>query len=108
MLRRLLNYFQHPYEVIVRNLFVKQITHGINKIHRGSLTSDGFVEPLGKKRQAKPIFVTFNMHSPEASGHNFGVTISAAGGDLAAADSRVPSLLCPFNGGFGAHYFFLI
>ena len=57
VLRRLLNYLKHLNEVIVRDLFVEQIAHGINKINSWSFAYDGLLEPLGKKCQTKTVFI---------------------------------------------------
>ena len=36
---------------------MEQIAHGINKINRWSLRMMGCLEPLGKKCQAKTVFI---------------------------------------------------
>ena len=56
MLIGLFHRLEHLGDVRVRNLFVKEIAHGIHKDHPRFFPCQGLQEPFGAQRQIKTFF----------------------------------------------------
>ncbi len=86
-----------------RDVFVKEVAHGINKDCSRLLPAERHFEQMRVQGNSEAIGIVSAASGFEAKRETPGVTISTAETDFCAACDRVPGGLGPFDFGFPGH-----
>lgn len=82
----------------LRDLFVKEVAHGIHENALRLLPGERLEQALGPQCEIEPAFEWMSHDSAEALRKPFRIAIVAAGADLRAAGYGIPSRVGPLDG----------
>src|ERR1700730_9339241 len=88
---------EHAGDELLRNLFVKEIAHGVDKYHSGRSPAQGLIETPRTECQVKTRFERVAGRAAEALSEALGIAMVASSAYLGAASHRVPGRIRPFN-----------
>ena len=88
---------EDPGYKIERDIFVKEIAHGVDENGAGLFPIERYLQSMRVQGELEAVGIVGAAHRLEAAREAFGVAVFAAGTDLRAAGDGVPSGLSPFN-----------
>jgi hypothetical protein len=91
------------YNVLDRDILVKQVTHGIDNDPAWPVPAEWVAKFLGREAQVEAVLERMPGNSSEALGKSLGVTVQTPRTYLRAASHRIPRRVGPLDLGVVAH-----
>ena len=97
------HHFSNGADVVVRNVGVKEIAHGIHEDHLRGAPFQGVCELLRDEAKIKAKLVRMTRRPAKTFRECLGIAVTASGTDLRTPANRVPGGIGPLNFGLIRH-----
>src|SRR5687768_5857202 len=89
--------FEYPRNVILRNVLVEQVTHGVYEHSARLLPAPRQIQEVSVQRDGEAVPIAVAAHGFQALSHALGVAVLASLADLRATRDRIPRHFRPFD-----------
>src|SRR5262245_9058978 len=99
-----MHHVNYSKNVLVRNIFVKQVAHRVHEDHPRCGPAQWFGQLFRNQSQVESLFIRVSWDSPKPFSKGLRIAVSASRADFRASTYWVPRGVGPFDAGTVAHW----